>query len=396
MLHFEYYMPTRILFGPEKLEELGKTRFLPKGKRAMIVIGESGIMLKQGYLARVQGYLSEQGVQSVVFDSIKPNPESASIEEAARLCREKDVEFLVGLGGGSTIDAAKAIALLAVNEGQLWDYVPAGSGKKKAPDNGALPVVAIPTTAGTGTEATPIAVISRTGSAEKIGIRDDSLYPALSIVDPTLMHSMPPFLTASTAMDAFFHAAESYLSTIRQPNADLLALEAIHLICHYLPRAVEEGDDEEARIALAWANTAAGLCISQAMTISQHSMEHALSAFYPELPHGAGLTLLSKAYFGFLAGKNVERLGDLSMAMADSIGIELPEDQLVDAFVPILEEFIRSVGLGEMKLSEFGMKREDIPRLADCAFDTMGRPFEVTPVEMTRDDVIAIFEEAYE
>ncbi|WP_147821281.1 iron-containing alcohol dehydrogenase [Salidesulfovibrio onnuriiensis] len=394
MLHFDYYMPTRILFGPGKIEELGKTPFLPKGKNAMVVIGESGIMLKLGYLPRVQGFLSEHGVRSIVFDRVRPNPESDSVEEAARICREKKVDMIVGLGGGSTIDAAKAIALLAANEGELWDYVATGSGKNKTPENNALPLIAIPTTAGTGTEVTPGAVITKTGSREKIGIRHESMYPALAMVDPDLMRSMPPFLTATTAMDAFFHAVESYLSTVRSPSADLLALEAIHLICHYLPRAVEEGNDEESRIALAWASTAAGLCLSQAVAISQHSMEHALSAFYSELPHGAGLVMLSKAYFSFLAEQNVEKLGDLSMAMADSIGFELPEEQSIEAFVPILEEFIRSIGLGEMKLSDFGMTAEDIPALTDCAFDTMGRLFEITPVKMSKEDVVAIFQYA--
>lgn len=395
MLHFDYYMPTRLLFGPGKLKELGKTPFIPQGKNAMVVIGDSGIMLTQGYLARVQGLLSEQGVQSIVYDRVKPNPESCFVEEAAQICRDKKVDFILGLGGGSTIDAAKAIALLAANEGELWDYVSAGTGKNKTAQNNALPLIAIPTTAGTGTEVTPASVITKAGSREKIGIRHESMYPSMAIVDPNLMHSMPPFLTATTAMDAFFHAVESYLSTVRSPNADLLALEAIHLICHYLPRAIEEGSDEEARIALAWASTAAGLCLSQAVAISQHSMEHALSAFYPDLPHGAGLVLLSKAYFSLLADKGVEKLGDLSMAMADSIGFELPEEQAVAAFVPILEEFIRSIGLSEMKLSDFGMQQKDIPALANCAFDTMGRLFEITPVEMTKQDVITIFETAY-
>jgi len=396
MLHFDHYMPTRIIFGPGKLEELGKTPFLPKGKNAMVVIGESGIMLQQGYLARVQGYLSEHGVRSIVFDKIKPNPESDSVEEATRICREKKVDFIVGLGGGSTIDAAKAIALLATNEGELWDYVASGTGKNKTAANAALPIVAIPTTAGTGSEVTPGSVITKTGSAEKIGIRHESMYPAIALVDPTLMMSMPPFLTACTGMDAFFHAVESYLSTVRSPNSDLLALEAIHLICHYLPRAVEEGSDEESRIALAWASTAAGLSLSQAVAISQHSMEHALSAFYPELPHGAGLTMLAKAYFTFMAERDLERLGDLTMAMADSIGLDLPEDQLTEAFVPILEEFIRSIGLRDLKLSDYGMKREDIPALTETAFQTMGRLFEITPTEMTAEDVNTIFEKAFE
>lgn len=395
MLHFNHYMPTRIIFGPGELKQLGKHEALPGRKKAMIVIGESGIMLQNGYLARTQGFLSEHGIQSLVFDKIKPNPESDSISEAAAICKEKEIDLIVGLGGGSSLDAAKAIALMAANEGELWDYVATGTGKNKKPGNPALPVIAIPTTAGTGSEVTPSAVITKSGGNEKIGIRHESMYPLLAVVDPDLMLSMPPFLTACTGMDAYFHAVESYLSTVRSPNADLLALETIHLICHYLPRAVADGEDAEARIALAWASTAAGISLSQALAISQHSMEHALSAFYPQMPHGAGLTMLSNAYFSFLAEQGVERIEDLAMAMADALEVDIPEDQLMDSFIPMLEELVRSVGLAKEKLSDYGMKPEDIPALADNALDTMGHMFEISPVEMTRDDVITIFEAAY-
>ncbi|KAB1443670.1 iron-containing alcohol dehydrogenase [Pseudodesulfovibrio senegalensis] len=395
MLHFNHYMPTRIIFGPGELKQLGTHEALPGRTKAMIVIGESGIMLQNGYLARTQGFLSEHGIQSLVFDRIKPNPESDSIAEAATICKEKEIDLVVGLGGGSTLDAAKAIALMAANDGDLWDYVAAGTGKNKKPNNPALPMVAIPTTAGTGSEVTPSAVITKSGGNEKIGIRHESMYPIMAVVDPDLMLSMPPFLTACTGMDAYFHAVESYLSTVRSPNADLLALETIHLICHYLPRAVADGEDMEARIALAWASTAAGISLSQAVAISQHSMEHALSGFYPELPHGAGLTMLSNAYFSFLAEQGVERIEDLAMAMADALEVDIPEDQLMDAFIPMLEELIRAVGLAELNLSDYGMKPEDIPALADNALDTMGRLFEISPVKMTREDVITIFEAAY-
>jgi len=395
MLHFNHYMPTRLIFGPGELKQLGTHEALSRGKKAMIVIGESGIMLKNGFLAKTQGFLSEHGIQSLVFDGIKPNPESDSIVEAAAICKGKNIDLVVGLGGGSSLDAAKAIALMAANDGELWDYVASGTGKNKKPEFPALPIIAIPTTAGTGSEVTPSAVITKSGSQEKIGIRHESMYPLLAVVDPDLMHSMPPYLTACTGMDAFFHAVESYLSTVRSPTADLLALETIHLICHYLPQAVADGDDTEARIALAWASTAAGMSLSQAVAISQHSMEHALSGFYPQLPHGAGLSMLSNAYFSFLVEKDVERIEDLAMAMADALEVEIPEDQLMESFIPMLEELVRAVGLAEENLSDYGMKPEDIPALADTAMDAMSHLFTISPVEMTRDDVISIFEAAY-
>ncbi|QGY41029.1 iron-containing alcohol dehydrogenase [Pseudodesulfovibrio cashew] len=396
MLNFQYFMPTRLVFGPDTLDQLGDTPYLPRGKKAMIVIGESGAMIKQGYLSRVQGLLAKQEVQTIVFDKIAPNPESDDVDEAAKICRETGVDFLVGLGGGSTIDSAKAIALMAANPGTYWDYMQSGSGGGKMPERDALPLVAIPTTAGTGTEADPWAVITRSDSAEKIGWGNDSTFPALSIVDPVLTISVPPRQTAYTGMDAFFHATEAYLATCRQPASDMLALEAVHLIAHTLPEAVANPENLEARTVMAWASTAAGLCESYSSCISHHSLEHALSAFHPDLPHGAGLVLISKAYFGFLAARGEERLGDLALAMGDTLEENLEEEVSGVAFLDALDKLITETGLADEKLSDYGVTREEIPFLAENALTTMGALFDITPVSMGIEDVIAIYEAAYE
>ncbi len=192
MKGFNFFLPTRIIFGPESLNELGSTPHLPKGNKAMIVIGRTGTMLKFGYLGRVQGLLAENGVKSVLYDNVRANPESDQIEEAAEMAKKLEVDFIVGLGGGSSIDSAKAIALLAANTGRYWDYIPNGSGGKKTPENPALPVVAIPTVAGTGTEADPWTVITKSGGREKVGFGNDSTYPYLSIVDPKLTSPFHP------------------------------------------------------------------------------------------------------------------------------------------------------------------------------------------------------------
>ncbi len=395
MLNFQYYMPTRLIFGPDTLDQLGATPHLPRGKKAMVVIGESGIMVQLGYLSRVQSLLSKQDVQTIVYDRIKPNPTSNHIEDAAAICRENNVDFVVGLGGGSSIDSAKAIAFMARNTGWYWDYMPSGTGGRKEPEKDALPIVAIPTTAGTGTEADPWTVITKDNCAEKVGWGNDSTFPTLSIVDPKLMLSVPPKQTAYTGMDAFFHAVEAYLATCRQPTSDMLALEAVHLIAHTLPEAVAHGDDLEARTIMAWGASAAGLCESYSSCISQHSLEHALSAFHPDLPHGAGLTLLSKAYFGFLASRGEERLADLALAMGDTLQENLEEDIPGVAFLDSLDRLINDIGLGDEKLSDYGVTREEIPALAENALTTMGALFDITPVSMSHDDVVAIFEAAY-
>ncbi|OIQ51717.1 1,3-propanediol dehydrogenase [Pseudodesulfovibrio hydrargyri] len=398
MLDFQYYMPTRIIFGPDSLDKLGDTPHLPRGDKAMIVIGESGVMIEQGYLARVQSQLSKQNVQTIIYDRIKPNPESDAVDEAAAVCRKMGVKFVVGLGGGSTIDSAKAIAAMATNPGRYWDYMQSGTGGGQTPENEPLPIVAIPTTAGTGTEADPWTVITKSGSdsREKVGWGYDGTFPTLSIVDPKLMLSVPPRQTAYTGMDAFFHAVEAYLATCRQPASDALALEAVHLISHTLPQAVAEGGNLEARTVMAWACTAAGLCETYSSCISQHSLEHALSAFHPDLPHGAGLVLLSKAYFGFLAARGEKRLADLALAMGDTLAEDLDEEVAGVAFLDALDTLITEVGLADEKLSDYGVTREEIPALAENALSVMGALFAVTPVDMDVDDVIAIYEAAYE
>ncbi|QJB57932.1 iron-containing alcohol dehydrogenase [Pseudodesulfovibrio sp. zrk46] len=396
MLNFQYYMPTRLIFGPDTLNQLGDTPHLPRGKKAMIVIGESGIMIKLGYLSRVQSLLAKQDVQTIVYDKIQPNPESKHVDEAAALCREHGVDFVVGLGGGSTIDSAKAIAFMAANSGLYWDYMASGTGGCKEPENDAIPIVAIPTTAGTGTEADPWTVITKQDCAEKIGWGNDSTFPTISIVDPQLMLSVPPKQTAYTGMDAFFHAVEAYLATCRQPASDALALEAVHLIAHTLPEAVANGDNLEARTVMAWASTAAGLCESYSSCISHHSLEHALSAFHPDLPHGAGLTLISRAYFGFLAACGEERLADLALAMGDTLEEDIEEDVPGVAFLDALDNLINACGLGDEKLTDYGVTREEIPALAENAITTMGALFDITPVQMNMDDVVAIFEAAFD
>ncbi len=392
-LDFAYYMPTRILFGCGKLKELASTPYLP-GKRALVVIGASGAMRKHGYLERVAGYLGDNGVDTVVYDKIQPNPVLEHVMEGAGVAKENGCDFVVGLGGGSTIDSAKSIAVMAVNPGNYWDYMQGGTGGHKTPPNGGLPIVAITTTAGTGTEADPWTVITKTETKEKIGWGNNYTFPRLSIVDPELMVSMPAATTAHTGMDAFFHSVESYLANVSQPASDHLALEAIGLITRNLPVAVKDGTNIDARSRLAWANTEAGICESLSCCISHHSMEHALSAYYPEIAHGAGLTMLSVSYFGWLAERCPARFPDMARAMGEDVD-GLPEEVGAQAFITGLKRLIKSIGPEAERLGSCGVKKEDLRKLAQNSFDTMGKLYELTPVEMTLDDVVSIYESAY-
>jgi alcohol dehydrogenase len=393
-LDFSYYMPTRIIFGPGKLGELADTPYLP-GKKALIVIGASGAMRKNGYLDRVVSYLKKNSADSVLYDQILPNPVSDHVEEGAAFARENSCDFVLGLGGGSTIDSAKSIAVMSKNPGKYWDYIKGGSGGGKPPVNGALPIVAIPTTAGTGTEADPWTVITKTDTKEKIGWGIDATYPVLSIVDPELTLSVPPQITAHTGMDAFFHAVEAYLSTMSNPVSDYLALDAISIITDFLPVAVEDSGNIGARTQLAWASTEAGICESLSSCISHHSIEHALSAYYPEIPHGSGLSMLSISYFRFLAERCPDRFPDMAMAMGEDVyTLELEKDMPL-SFIVGMKKLLNKLSPRTGKLSDFGVKKEDLMLIAENSFFTMGELYEVTPVKMTVEDVISILEAAY-
>jgi alcohol dehydrogenase len=387
---FNYFIPTRIIFGAGKLKELTTTRLLP-GKKALIVISSGGSMKRQGYLDRVTGYLAEAGVQSVVFDKILPNPITEHVAEGVALAKQEGCDFIIGLGGGSSIDSAKAIAVMAKNQGEYWDYLRTGTGKKMRPSGEALPIVAIPTTAGTGTEVNPWAVITKTVTKEKIGWGADYIFPALSIVDPELMISTPPKLTAYQGMDAFFHAVEGYLSTRNNVASDMFALNAVGLITEYLPLAVKDGKNIEARSALAWASTQGGFVESLSTLISHHSLEHAISGHHPDIPHGAGLTATAVAYFTYLAQHKVTRLSDIARKMRENVD-KLPQADRPLAFVTALKKLINKVGLKEATLSSFGVKKAEAEALAQHAVDTSGFLFMCTPSELGKEDIVKIFE----
>ena len=205
MKNFSYYMPTRIFFGPGSVKKLARAG-LPAGRGLLVTGGSS--TTKLGYVDKVCAVLGEAGHEMTVYRGVQPNPTIETVRACAAIARQEGCTFVVGLGGGSSIDTAKAVAAMATNDGDWWDYIYGGSGKRQKLKNQPLPIVAITTTAGTGTEADPWTVI--TNGEEKIGGGSDKTFPAISIVDPDFMMSVPPHLTAYQGFDALFHACEGY------------------------------------------------------------------------------------------------------------------------------------------------------------------------------------------
>ena len=380
MKNFSYYMPTRIFFGAGSVKKLSRAP-LPAGRGLLITGGSS--TTKLGYVDKVCAALAEAGHKMTVYRDVQPNPTIENVRECAAIASEQACTFVVGLGGGSSIDTAKAAAVMATNDGDWWDYVYGGSGKGQKIKNQPLPIVAITTTAGTGTEADPWTVV--TNGEEKIGGGNDKTFPTLSIVDPDFMMTVPPHLTAYQGFDALFHACEGYLATIASPVSEMYSLKAIELIGKSLPRAVQDGSDAEARADVALANTLAGFVESLSSCTSEHAIEHAMSGFHPKLPHGAGLIMISLEYYKLFADVCADKFAHMAHALGRADG----------DFVAALAELQKQCGVDNLKMSDYGMENGDFGKYADHAFADMGGLFRVDAKQLTKDDVIGILSRSY-
>lgn len=382
--NFSFYIPTEIFFGPGSLNKMGEVA-LP-GKKALIVIGGSSVK-KFGYLARLESLLSKNGVSSVIFDGIRTNPVVDDVMKAAEIAKAEGCDFVIGFGGGSSMDSAKSIAIMATNPGHYWDYIPLGSGKGLPMPNKPLPIICITTTAGTGTEADPWTVITKPDTHEKIGFGCKDTFPLISIVDPELMTSVPAHLTAFQGFDALFHAIEGYTATIANPVSDMFALQSIEFVAKYLARAVKDGNDIEARSYIALANTLSGMVESTSCCTSEHSIEHAMSAYCQDLPHGAGLIMISLAYHEFCASGCPDRYA--------TMGRIFGEEASPQGFLAGLKKLQEACGVDKLKMAEFGLKPEDFGAYADTARDTMGNLFELDRKPLSREDVIDILTKSF-
>lgn len=389
-MNFQMYVPTRILFGTGQLSNL-HAQVLP-GKKAMIIISNGKSTKENDSLAKTEEQLKRAGVETVLFDKIMANPLKATVMEGAACAKENGCDFLVALGGGSVMDASKAIAAMATNEGDLWDYVSGGTGKGKALVNEPLPIVAITTTAGTGSEVDQYGVISNEETNEKIGFGGpDSLFPRLAVVDPELMLSVPPQFTAYQGFDALFHSVECYIASPANLMSDMYALTAIENIGQYLARAVKDGSDLEAREHVAFANTLSGVVMTLSACTSEHSMEHAMSAYHHDLPHGAGLIMISKAYFTHFIEKHA--CDERFIRMAKALGKQDAKEPM--DFIAALADLQERCGVADLRMSDYGIQPSEFMTLAQNARSTMGGLFACDRVPLSDEECAAIFEKSY-
>ncbi|PTL32844.1 alcohol dehydrogenase [Prevotella sp. oral taxon 376] len=388
-LSFVFPGQTMVLFGAGQLNSL-HTLPMP-GKKALLVISNGKSTRVNGYLDRTLNELREAGVEAVVFDKIQANPVKESVEEGAKVANENGCDFVVALGGGSVMDAAKVMAINATNSGDLWDYATGRTGKGKHAVNAPLPWIAITTTAGTGSEVDCAGVITNPETHEKLGLGDPRAFAVYAIVDPELMVSVPPRFTAYQGFDALFHSLEGYVSNRSNLYSDMVQEAAITNIGKYLPIACRDGKNMEARARVAFANTMSGYSMDTSACTAEHSIEHALSAYHEQLPHGAGLIMISRAYFTTVMNKHV--CDDRFVNMAKMLGkadAEKPED-----FITALVELQRACGVDGLKMSDYGITPAEFDTMASNALEVMGGLVACDRQPLRHDEIVEILKLSY-
>lgn len=386
MNSFAYFQPTEILFGRGRLAEVGEAvaRF---GNRCLVVT-----VPMTGYvpplMERIGAYLAAAGVEMAHFDGVVPNPTTDCVTAGANLAKEFGAKVVLGVGGGSSMDTAKAIAVEATHPGTCWDYLYF----KTPPTDRTLPVVAVSTTSGTGSQVTQVAVVTETGTKTKSALYHSLLYPRVAIVDPELVVSAPPHITASTGFDAFTHAFESYLHVGGSPYTDLLALEAIRLVVRHLPAAFENGGDLAARTQMAWADTLAGLCIANAGVTLPHGIGMTIGGQCPQVMHGEALAVIYPEFTRYTYAHAVARFAAVGRIFDPALN-DVPDERAAEQCCVEIDSFLKRIGMW-LSLRGLGVSATDVVEIADHS--RVLPDYLNNPRIATRDEIYEILLRSYD
>ena len=299
MYLFDYHQTTEIIFGRERIKEAGLIA-AGYGKKVLLVTTPPSNKDLKSLYDRTLKILKNEGLEVEHFNGVMPNPTVECITEGADMAIRFEADVIVGLGGGSSIDAAKAISVEATHFGNSWDYL---FFKEPQPDKDKLlPVIAITTTSGTGSHLTQVSVVTNTEERNKSALFNNILYPEVAIVDPELMLTVPEFITACTGFDVFCHAFESTINPGTGAYVELLAWEAISIVANTLPSLLNDLQNVDLREKMAWADTLAGLCIASAGVTLPHGMGMAIGGMYPHVAHGESLAIVYPACTEFTCG----------------------------------------------------------------------------------------------
>lgn len=352
-----FYMPLVNLFGPGVVNEVG-TRLADLGAKKTLLVTDE-VLNNLGFAEKIAKIIREAGVEVTIYPKAEPNPTVKNVEDGLAAFKAEKCDSIVTLGGGSSHDAGKGIGLVAANGGKIHDYEGVDMSK-----NPMVPLIAINTTAGTGSEVTKFTIITDTERKVKMAIIDKHVTPSISINDPELMVGMPPGLTAATGLDALTHAVEAYVSTAATPITDALALQAIKIIPKYLPKAVANGQDLDAREQMGYAQLLAGMAFNNASLGYVHAIAHQFGGFY-NLPHGVCNAILLPYVCKFNLISREERFSDIAVALGENVeGLSIRE--AAEKGIARIEQISKDLNIPS-GFAELGAKEEDIETLAKNA-----------------------------
>ena len=390
-MEFSYFLPVNIQFGWNKVDNVAEFA-APYGKKALIVTGRTSAK-KSGLYDRVVAKLDAAHIEHVLFDQVDANPLTTTALDGAALAKSESCDMVIAIGGGSIMDCAKGIAFMAVNEGDINDYI----FNRKVSDN-ALPLIVIPTTCGTGSEGNGFGVLTNPETGDKKSLRCNAIVPKVSIVDPAVMGTMPPHVLASVGFDALCHNIEAYTSKTAQPFTDALAHYAVTLLAQYLVplykhvKATAEGKSavlNETQLTKAWesvtlASTIGGMVINTAGVTLAHGMEHPASGL-KDITHGVGLAIIEPVAVEYTWSANPDKFSALARIFNHGDGSELGE---------ALRLIVHDLDL-TTNLTELGFTKKDIPWLVDNVYVVATGNIANTVAEISRDDIEVLYKKMF-
>jgi alcohol dehydrogenase class IV len=381
---FTFTGARKIVFGTGSFDHLAEQVLALRGLRPLIVLDKN--LAATGIKKKVIDLLAGRGLKMAFFEQAEPEPRLELVDAGAKVALKGKSDLVVGIGGGSAMDLAKAIAAVAGNKGNAADYL----GLNKVPGPG-LPTIMVPTTAGTGSEVTFTAVFVRPNLKKKEGMNSPYLYPDLALLDPALTLTLPPEPTATTGLDALCHAIESYTSVNASPMSEMISLEAIRLISDHLRTCVHNGGNLEAREQMLLGSLYAGLGLANAGVTAVHSLSYPLGGKYG-VPHGLANTLLLPHVMAFNLPGSLEKFAVIAEVMGEIVD-DLPLREAAWQAVEAVNALIEDCGI-HTTLENLDIPQDVFPELAKTAM-TVARPLQNNPRKLTIEDAIEIYEDAY-
>ncbi len=386
MRNFNYYHPTRINFGWGRVNEIGKV-VKRNGKKCLLVTVKPFPAMEELF-TKVSKLCQEEGVEIIHYDGAIPEPTDECVDIGSEIAAENKVEVILGVGGGSSIDTAKAIAVGARHEGNVWDY---RLGQKRIDSKKILPIIAVPTTGGTGAEVTNMSVIKSSKDKTKSALASWDLTPSVALVDPELTLTVPPQITASTGFDAFTHSFETFINKNSSEFIDLYALHALRNVIKYLPIAIKDGTNKEAREALSFAATLGGLCISNIGTTLAHGIAMALGGHASGISHGEGLAIFYPEVNRWTWRHAIEKyavVGRLFNPALEKSSDESAAENCCDE----IESFLKKIGLW-ISLEDKAVSKDNIRAIAN---DTLNlRNYTLHPKIANFEEISNLIEKSY-